>query len=664
MRYPKYTSKKHYRENPELLEPVNSVKLVKDVNQRIWIKINVSGDTPAGVYTGVVNIYETGSSKVIKLPIQFKVFNYKLKKDPNKHYSAYLYNSSRQFKGRYGADLDKARTNELKSMLSYGIDMFPTVYVKYDRNADKLVIDNKALVEEMIRLGFKGQIPIVEGMKGIYERYYPHSKYGYPGKHWVVPVIPPVGHPIYAKIRELYKNLDDEMKALGWPEAIYSPMDEVYPQTSEFAKRVFATLKSAGLKTWINQNPNGTDSITYHNDNSITAWCSKTFAYPYSKVVSDTTHEYWSYPNHNTGEIKDLSIMQKGGRMTFGLGFWRSGYKTILPWHWHWIPLSGKEFDYLKGFISGTGVRMDEHENIIPTVYWENFREGVDDLRYIYTLETAIVQHDGTSNVACKKLIQKGKNLLQNIWNQISPDEAYYDYNAWSDKKLQELRLQIATLTEKIEQFPKTNNKLAPTVIVNPNLGLTRTSMVDYIDQQIAKGNVRSYSLQTGGKSGWRSKEKEAKLVISNEGNLKLIVDVDFKHNANGGTTGSVINWPTMYRYFGRNQIDLLSYDYLYLKVKLSSNRSPKSINFETPVLVNFLDYSGSYYDFKTNFGTQEDKWLTVAIPMSVLAKKSRTSNWHNLKLIKFAVAERFYTDKTHLEFEIKDLQLLKILKH
>jgi hypothetical protein len=22
--------------------------------------------------------------------------------------------------------------------------------------------------------------------------------------------------------------------------------------------------------------------------------------------------------------------------MTYGFGFWRSGYTTLIPWHWNW----------------------------------------------------------------------------------------------------------------------------------------------------------------------------------------------------------------------------------------------------------------------------------------------------------------------------------------
>ena len=56
--------------------------------------------------------------------------------------------------------------------------------------------------------------------------------------------------------------------------------------------------------------------------------------------------------------------------MTYGFGCWRSGYTTLIPWHWAWT-MRPDPFDYLRTTSSGAGQRIDENGEVIPAVYWE-----------------------------------------------------------------------------------------------------------------------------------------------------------------------------------------------------------------------------------------------------------------------------------------------------
>ena len=174
-----------------------------------------------------------------------------------------------------------------------------------------------------------------------------------------------------------------------------------------------------GIKTYITKNPTAADAHVYRKYNAVDAWCSQPFAIPYEQVVSDKKYQYWSYPNHNAGEFSDRVIMQKGGRMTYGYGLWRSGYSTLIPWHWRWRgSKSTPPFNYLADKrVSGCGVRIDKNNEVIPTPYWECFREGYDDLRYLYTLESAVVQRKETTDEKCRALLKDAENLIQKILN-------------------------------------------------------------------------------------------------------------------------------------------------------------------------------------------------------------------------------------------------------
>ena len=98
--------------------------------------------------------------------------------------------------------------------------------------------------------------------------------------------------------------------------------------------------------------------------------------------------------------------------MTYGFGFWRSGYTTLIPWNWCWTT-ARDQFDYLRGRQSGCGQRMDDDGEVIPCVYWSCFREGYDDARYVYTLQQAVVQRQGSPLPACQAAVREGRRILQ-----------------------------------------------------------------------------------------------------------------------------------------------------------------------------------------------------------------------------------------------------------
>ena len=663
MRYPTYISKGTYRKQPELLEEVNSIALTKGINQRFWITVHVPKTTPAGTYHGYVTLYEEGASKALQLPIEFKVLNFKLKKDPHKHYSTYFGKPFREYKDLQGLDLEKARSNELKSMLAHGIDQFPSIYLYYNKSKDRLVVNNEELIDEMIRLGFKGKIPVLDGIREVYHLYYPKHKYGEPSIHWDRLVTPPVGHPIYRKIERLFKELKEYGESRGWPEFIAVPMDEAHICAAKFSARVLQAVKRAGVETMTNKDPNAADAIIYQNLNAVDIWLSKTYAYDYNEVKKNSRYDYWIYPNHNAGEIKNQTIMQKGGRMTYGFGFWKSNYSTQFPWHWRWIPLGTKnQFDYLGGHQSGNGMRMDENQKMIPSVNWETFREGYDDLRYLYTLEDAIVKREESSNAKCQQLRAKGEQLLQNIWDSIVPQQAYMDKNVWSDDNFNKRRLQIATLIEKLLVYPETNQKVAPSVIINTRTITDKNSAVNKIERSLGSSAITQYDLSPNGTRSWHPIAFESKLSTSGEGNILFTVNVDLKHDSRGRTSGKLVNWPSIYRAISRGEVVLPNYDYLYFKVRITSNRS-KKIDFATPMIINFKSYEGANSDYKVNLGDKEGRWFSIAVPIKEMIVKSglNQSKWRYLKAIKLTIAERFYLDKTKLNFEIKDISLIKL---
>ena len=329
--YPSYTTLNTYRRTPELLERVTVHSSPAGECQRYWLSIHVPDDARPGLYRGAVTVRDDGFDEALSIPIALRVLGFRLQKDPAKHYSAYFYTKNKSlYHGRSEAFIRKAADNDYRAMADFGLDMLPTLYLSCE-DGKRLVVRDADEIPRMLRAGLHGPAPATAD--GVIHRIYLDTTPG--GKvasHWRVSPMPPPG--FYDRVTELFRAFEVDRKANGWPEFICCPIDEVDPSCKEFGVKVYAAIKAAGLKTYATKDPVEPDAAAYAP--YIDIWCSQPYAVPFAQIVAQKRYEYWCYPNHNAGEIKDRLTMCKGGRMTYGFGFWRSGYTTLIPWHWCW----------------------------------------------------------------------------------------------------------------------------------------------------------------------------------------------------------------------------------------------------------------------------------------------------------------------------------------
>ncbi len=327
----------------------------------------------------------------------------------------------------------------------------------------------------------------------------------------------PTGNGMYEAIEKAVRKFISECNTKGYPELVFCPIDEPRAHSAEFAAKIFSAFKRAGARTYITNDPTFGYSHHYRKYQSIDAWCSQAFALPYEKVVADHRHEYWSYPNHNACELKDRVIMQKGGRMTYGYGLWRSGYTTLMPWAWRWYP-GGKQFGYLShARISGTGNRLDENANFIPAIYWECFREGIDDGRYLYTLEQTLEERRDSKDPDCQRLVDRGDALLNNIWGRILPEKKYLRTDFLADRSFKIIRWEIAELTTRLKRYEGSEGVVAPSVVGVKDVEFSSVENEEfYVQKGIEKNIITRTSLAVGAFKGWEATaDKELSILDS-----------------------------------------------------------------------------------------------------------------------------------------------------
>ncbi|MGA2257357.1 MAG: hypothetical protein ABSG53_22090, partial [Thermoguttaceae bacterium] len=505
--YPSYTTLNTYRRTPELLERVTAHSSPAGECQRYWLSIHVPDDAKPGLYRGTVTVWDDGLDRALGIPIALRVLGFRLQKDPAKHYSAYFYSRNKTlYRGHDEAFIRKAADNDYRAMADFGLDMLPTLYLSCE-DGKRIVVRDADEILRMLRAGLQGPAPVTaDGV--IHQVYRDTTPGGKVGSHWRVSPLPPQA--FYDRITALFRAFEVQRKVKGWPEFICCPMDEVDPSCQEMGVKVYAAVKAAGMKTYATKDPMDPDAAAYAPYLDI--WCSQPYSVPYAQIVAQKRHEYWCYPNHNAGEIKDRLTMCKGGRMTYGFGFWRSGYTTLIPWHWCWT-CAAEQFDYLRGGYSGCGQRMDDDGEVIPAVYWSCFREGFGDARYVYTLQQAVAQRQDSADPAGQAAVREGRQILQETWQAIHVQPKYLATGMWPSGEFDVIRWRLAAATEKLLRYPASNHLNSPSVLIDAAAASPATGHAPSSFEQAAEAGKLENFDQGGGFYSWFNGTAEGKMA-------------------------------------------------------------------------------------------------------------------------------------------------------
>ena len=659
--YPRYTSRTTYRRTPELLERTSVHSSPQGECQRYWIRIQLPQDTRPGLYRGTVSVWDDGFEKAIQIPVSLRVLDFTLGKDPAKHYSAYYYMRNRtQYANKPESFVRKAGSNEYRAMVAYGLDMMPTLYLTCD-DSQTISLPYPDELDRMLKAGLTGPVPVTAG--NVISRFYRDTTpEGERGSHWHISKMPPPE--FYQRITASFGAFEAERKARGWPEFICCPIDEVSGSRKEFGAKVYAAVKAAGIRTYATKDPTAADAATYRPH--IDIWCSQPYSVPYERIVSQDRYEYWCYPNHNAGEIKDRRVMCKGGRMTYGFGFWRSGYTTLIPWNWSWTP-GDDQFDYLRGSRSGCGQRIDEEGEVIPAVYWECFREGHDDARYVYTLQQAAFQRETSPNADCRRAVAEAKQLLQDTWNAITVQQKYLADAMWPSEEFNTRRWLLAQATAKLLQYPVMTTDDAPSVLVRNTSPRPTKEETSLIDKALQDGNVQSMDLGEDF-SAWSNGTKEGTIEITDtaggERKKQLNWRVRVDHKNDGGEGGKYpIGWPRIGRNFKKGELDFSAYDYLSLLVSVDSNRDEVADD-STRLGLSLRSHAQSERLFETrvDLGDRQRQWIPLRFSLPELIDKAGVGPepWRTFARLQIFVAENDYGHGTDLTFQISEVKLLR----
>ncbi len=555
-RYPHYTTTGTFRRSPGWMVPAGRCDVPGLEPQRYVLNLRIPEEAEPGIYPGRILLWHSGFDKALVLPYSIRVLPYRLSRDPGKHISAYAYGVRQLGNGReHGGDpawLEKASVNDFRRMKEYGFTHPPTLFINYTPadGGGFYIQDFEKLRDEWQKAGLSAPRLIALGAftSQLYQKYMG----GAPVKSQLE--MPP--DTFFAELERLARKFKKAYDKAGLPELYVLAVDEPMPDGVEYVKRIYRALKNAGLKTFITSCP-----FRKEIDEYVDVWLDQGFD-PLETVRNSEKAEFWCYPNHNVYELRNTAVMTRGGRMTYGFGFWRSGYSAMIPWMWSW-----NESKPVPGIAFG-GQRLTDSGDELIEWEWESIREGIVDGMYLYTLQEAIVRREDTDSPQLRSLLKDARNLLQKIWNSIPPEPKYFADNHWADGEFDSRRAELASMILRLKKYPETSRKNAPSILADVSGRFVPQDAAAFFEAEEKAGNLFRMPVPL---SAWGSNgEDEGSVSVAPDGIVDFRINVDHKHigNSNGyyrGTPSLVAAFP--------GKLDMTNYGFLSYRMKVSSSR-------------------------------------------------------------------------------------------
>ncbi len=454
---PNYSMYFSYHIAPDVLEHRVSADLREGENQRFWITVHVPDDAVPGVYEGKLTFQAAGRPGA-DIPLKLRVLPICLQKNPEHVYGMYyrdpLSNISDGNTPEANAYFTGKAELERQDMVEHGMTSHISDVSGLDRDDEGNWTMDGAETERRIALsrkyGLADQPLVVSIPVGWwYSRLV--DKQG-TGSHLRL-VRDDVPQSFFDEITKMVEAVQKERQNHEWPEFLYYPIDEpsTSPSSVRFMVGVMKAIKQVpGVRTYVTADPSHEQFEPMWP--YVDVWCCQPFVFGHEKIEQLSREkgiEFWCYPNHISGENDHTPI--RGARMTWGYGFWKSGFKALIPWIYQ--SSTGDPWNYLDGSSMDFFNRSTPDGEPIPVAMWEAYREGLDDGRYLYTLRQLVDEAKRAGGPSVELALQ-AEEELRSLWDSIDVQEKYKYDDLWSGPDFDAHRWLLASWILRLQRMP------------------------------------------------------------------------------------------------------------------------------------------------------------------------------------------------------------------
>jgi len=392
----------HYLIRTTFLRRFDKLDLREKEFREIFLTIKVPEEAKPGLYKGSI-IVSPENLQASEISLSLEVLPFKLKEVPHKRYGMYYYLSKGFVAAPDTVDI------ELQDMKAHGIDVFyPSLGIRYSTEETGDIVPDYSAIEKGLSIlrknGFKKATVIIDtGFVELYtllgHKISPSDTYKDKDK------IPELLND--QRFLQLAKNaiegLESVKKKFPEFEILLTHLDEVFNngRLPLYIALTKAAKQVPGWKYYITfdtQFPER-DAMRKEIDPYVDVRSRHTFSFEWWLARGHTIEEYnqelkesgdiaAAYPNP-VGAYTDAEYY----RIFMGIENWIMPFTYQIPWIYNSISkdpfndLDGNWSDFVFGFYS------EKDKEFVSTKIWEGFREGRDDLRYLYTLETLIKEN-------------------------------------------------------------------------------------------------------------------------------------------------------------------------------------------------------------------------------------------------------------------------------
>ncbi len=386
-------TKGSYRVVPEMIEPPagRASRVVSGQVKQWWLTLHVPTNTAAGRYRMQMTLRPEKAPPTM-VEWRLVVLPFQLARPADKHWGTWLESfppvgglRGPERRGR-NTPAEQARLvwADLADYRDHGFDLaIFNYYFGVKENPDGSFTYNiESLARDLDYWKTLGSsTPVAIGCEYTFREL--EYRFAEPGKKHVPGTFSPKAR---QAIVGLVRHIRDAANKNGWPDLYFYPIDEPGNNKTEnrmhFAENVLDFVHEVpGCKTATTVGASEIQRLGDRVDVRIYAYGH----YNRNKVLQDTRqgHPFWFYENgmfyaHSTVASRNLA----------GFEFLRSGAEVATAWGFD----STKDNPYndFDGGHKDWNVIFPGVDGPTPTIYWELCREGVDDCRYVATLQEHI----------------------------------------------------------------------------------------------------------------------------------------------------------------------------------------------------------------------------------------------------------------------------------
>ena len=338
-----------------VLQPVD---IPSGYNQQYWVTIRVPENAPAGDYSGKIQLTSAGSS-LGELQLSLRVLPLQLA-GPYLDYSIY-YRGVLKDTGSISSEHKNQTqfTAEMQDLAGHGV-LNPTVYP----------------ADSLSRLGTILTIRNQAGMNG-QPLYY-------------------IGSPATFGSDTTFKN---HVRSYGVTDIYLYGIDE---GSAAANAPLINDYHNRGYKAFVALNASNADALASTLDLAIVSSLNKSLADKYHSYG----HKIYAY-----GIPQLIAEYPRTYRLNYGLRLWQNNYDGVMGYAYqHSYGDIWNDFD--DTILRDHVFAYPTMNGVIDTVQWEGFREGVDDIRYLTTLQNAIrdAKAAGKSTLSAESWLSNLKN--------------------------------------------------------------------------------------------------------------------------------------------------------------------------------------------------------------------------------------------------------------